>query len=137
MLRSVSGFGGLAETLPRSKRMSRGGLVAGLAIGVPEPPKAACNGSQILSVNVTCFGWEAISIPVLSGRLPNIMQKERKALRTCTSDFGNRFTGVPHAETGDGRIQAPQNPGCGGSKEPFSGLEVCNLYGHPVTEGLV
>jgi hypothetical protein len=72
--------------------MRWGGLVAGLAIGVPEPLKAACKGSQILSLNVGCFGCEAITIPALRGMLPNTMQKDRTALRTA--DLENHFTGV-------------------------------------------
>jgi hypothetical protein len=74
--------------------MRRGGLVAGLAIAVPEPLKAACRGSQILSVNVGCFGWEAITIPELIGMLPSRMHKETTALRTRTSYLDNLFTGV-------------------------------------------
>ena len=128
MVRSVSGLGGLVATLPCSRRMRRGGFVAGRAIRIPEPPKAACKGSQILSAKVTCFGWETISIPALSGMLPNRMQKERKALRTCTSDFGNRFTGVLYSSRGDGCVQVPLYSGCSGSKEPRSCLEVCDLY---------
>ena len=92
MLRSVNGFGGLADTLPCSRTMRRGGLVAGLAIEVLEPLKAACKGSQTLSLNVGCFGCEAVTIPALRGKLPNTMQKERTVLRTA--DLANHFTGV-------------------------------------------
>jgi hypothetical protein len=94
MLRSISGFGRLGGTFPCSRRMRCGELVAGLAIGMPNTLRAACKGSQTLSVTVGCFAWEAITTPELSGMLPNRMQKETTMLRTRTSYLGNHFTGV-------------------------------------------
>jgi hypothetical protein len=88
--------------------MRRGGLVADLAIGVLEPFKAACKGSQILSANVTSFGLEAITMPELSWTLPNKMQIEKRALRARTSDLKKHFTGVSHPETGGDSSQDPQ-----------------------------
>jgi hypothetical protein len=65
-------------------------------MGAPEPFKAVCKSSQILSVNDICFGWAAITIPTLSGMLPNTMQRARKALTIRKSDLDNHFTGVLH-----------------------------------------
>ena len=93
MLRSLSGFGRLDGSLPCSGRIRCGGLVAGLAIGVPDTLRAGCRGSQKLSVTVGCFGWEAITIAALSGMLPTRMHKEIIALRTRTLYLENHFTG--------------------------------------------
>ena len=108
MLRSLSGFGRLGRIGPFSRRSRRGGLVAGLAIGMPDTLRAACGGSQTLGMIVACFGWEAITTPELSGMLPNSMQKETTVPRTRTSYLENRFTGESHLKTGGGCAQAPQ-----------------------------
>jgi hypothetical protein len=63
---------------------------------MPDTLRAACEGSQTLSVTVACFGWEAITTPELSGMLPNRMQKETTVLRPRTSYLENRFTAVSH-----------------------------------------
>jgi hypothetical protein len=65
--------------------MRRGGPVAGRAIGVSVTLRAGCKGAQILSVNIGRF--EAITIPELSGMLPNRMLSARTALTMPTSDL--------------------------------------------------
>jgi hypothetical protein len=88
--------------------MRCGELVAGLAIGMLDTLRAACKGSQTLSVTVGCFAWEAITTPELGGMLPNRMQKETTMLRTRVSYLENHFTGLSHLKTGGGGAQAPQ-----------------------------
>jgi hypothetical protein len=97
MRRSLCGFGRLDGIFPYSRKTGCGGLVAGLARGVPDTPRAGCRGSQMLSVSVGCFGCEAITIPELSGMLPTRMQKATTAFRTRT-DLETHFTGVLHLE---------------------------------------
>src|SRR5437763_16055924 len=94
MLKSVNCFGKLGRLSRCSRRTTCGGLIAGLAIGIPDTLTAGCEGSQILTMIVDCFGWEAIAIPVLSGMLPSRMHKETTAFRTSTSYSENRFTGL-------------------------------------------
>jgi hypothetical protein len=94
MLKSVNSFGKLGRLSRCSTRTINGGLVTGLAMGMPDTLRAGCKGSQILTVIVGCFGWEAITIPELMGMLPSRMHKEITALRRRTSYLENRFTGV-------------------------------------------
>jgi hypothetical protein len=107
MLRSLSGLARLGWLLPCSTRISRGDLVAGLAIGMPDRFSAACKGSQTLSVSVGRFGWEPIARPVLSRKLPNNMATTRMALTMRASDLESHLISGVKPKTDRDCAQAP------------------------------
>ena len=94
MLKSHSGLGRLGEIWLCARSLKCGGLVAGLAIGTPDKVRAACEGPQISTVIVGCVGWEATTIPELTGMLPSKTQNDRTALRMGSSHLQSRFTGI-------------------------------------------
>ena len=87
--------------------MSCGELVAGLAIGMPETLRAASKGSQTLSVSVGRLGWEAIAMPVLSGKLPNNIAIARMALTMRASDLESHSISWVKPKTDLDCAQAP------------------------------
>jgi hypothetical protein len=95
MLRSISGSGVPVRSCSRSRSATRGGLVAGLAIGKGDMLKAGCNGTQTLIVIVGSFGWEVVTICELTGILPKRIHKEKMTQRTRTSYFEDHLTAVP------------------------------------------